>query len=520
MKDTEGIHYSDAVSYTGIIAKNTFLLLVRMLVLTVINLYAVRILLRALGDDDYGLYTAVAGVVSLLSCVSTVLSISTQRFYSYESGKKNDSRLNEIFSKSLNLNVALSTVVIVLLETAGLWYVCSRMDIPADRMPAVQWVYQFAIFSLVCMLLQIPFMAAVMAHEDMGLYTIITMTECLLKLGVIYLIGIGGIDRLVFYSGGLFAVFLLTFLLYAVIAGMRYTECHYHRQNDMTLYKDLLLFSGWTFYGSFAGVALIQGNILLLNRFFKPVINAAFGVAVQIQTAFNQLCNSIVLAIRPAMIRSYAASDFACLDFLFSFCNKSLFYIVTLIGIPLIIEMPSVMQLWLAENSTPEKILFARLMVFYVIVMTMQNPITIIMQASGNIKLYHLITDSVLLLCIPASWCMFKMDMPAYVILVSMIAVCILAHFIRLLCLRKNYGPFSVQKYLLRFALPFGLFSGLTFWGALSVHRVVVSPIGRFVLVVTVSVLLLTLLVFLFGLSAQEKVYVRKFVLKFFKRNK
>lgn len=515
-----GIHNSDAVSHTGVIARNTFLLLVRMLVLTVINLYAVRVLLRALGDDDYGLYTAVAGVVSLLSCVSTVLSISTQRFYSYESGRNNDSRLNEIFCKSLNLNLALSAAVVFLLETIGLWYVCTRMDIPADRVYAVHWVYQFAIFSLVCMLLQIPFMAAVMAHEDMGIYTIITTAECLLKLLVIYLIGLGGIDRLIFYSGGLFAVFLVTFLAYAVTAGLRYGECHYHRQKDTSLYKDLLLFSGWTFYGSFAGVALIQGNVLLLNRFFRPAINAAFGVAVQIQSAFNQLCNSIVLAIRPAMIRSYAAGDFIGLNFLFSFCNKALFYIVTLIGIPLIVEMPSVMQLWLAENSTPEKILFARLMVFYVIAMTMQNPITIIMQASGNIKLYHLITDSVLLLCIPASWCMFRMGMPAFVVLVSMISVCIMAHFIRLWCLKKNYEQFSIRNYLLGFALPYVLLAGLTFWGALSVHRVAGSPVFRFLLVVAASVILLTLLVFLFGLTAQEKVYVRSFISKTLKGKK
>ena len=504
---------------SGKIAKNTFLLWGRMLVLTVINLYALRILIKSLGDDDYGLYNAVAGVVTILSSVCTVLSISTQRFYSYESGRNNDSRLNEIFCKSLNLNVLLSVAIILLLETVGLWYVGTRMVIPDGRMEAVQWVYQFAIFSLVCMLLQIPFMAAVMAHEDMGIYTIITTAECLLKLAVIFLIGTGGINRMIFYGGGLFAVVLLTFLSYAIVAGKRYGECHYHKQKDRSLYKELLLFSGWTFYGSVAGVALIQGNTLLLNRFFKPFINAAFAVAVQIQNAFVQLCNCVVLAIRPAMIRSYAANDFEGLNFLFSFCNKVLFIVVTVIGIPLIVEMPLVMQVWLG-STTPEKILFARLMIFYVMTMAMQNPITIIMQASGNIKMYHLLADTVLLMCIPASWGLFKLGMPAFVILVSMISVCVLAHIVRLFCLRRNYSHFSIKDYFLKFVVPFVLFTLIAFSGSYLIHELISNLLVRFLLVTLVTVILLVSMVFLFGMTAQEKAYVQTFISKYIKIKK
>lgn len=511
--------HNDAVRQSGKIAKNTFLLWGRMLFLTAINLYALRVLINALGDDDYGLYNAVAGVVTIFSSICTVLSISTQRFYSYESGRNNDSRLNEIFSKSLNLNLILSLALVFLLETIGLWYVGFRMEVPDGRMEAVQWVYQFAIISLVCMLLQIPFMAAVMAHEDMGIYTIITTTECLLKLVVIFLIGTSGIDRMIFYGGGLFAVVLLTFLSYVFVAAWKYKECRYHKQKDKSLYKDLLLFSGWTFYGSFAGVALIQGNTLLLNRFFKPFINAAFAVAVQIQNAFIQLCNSVVLAIRPAMIRSYAANDFEGLNFLFSCCNKTLFFVVTVIGIPLIIEMPSVMTLWLG-NASPEKILFARLMILYVMVMAMQNPITIIMQASGNIKMYHLITDSILILCLPISWLLFRYGMPAFLVLVSMITVSVLAQIVRLFCLRNNFHHFSIKDYCFKFIIPFALFALITFAGSFFVHMVTDNLLVCFILVVSVSVILLVLQIYLFGLTAQELAYVKAFVSKFFKQNR
>ena len=501
------------------IANNTLLLWGRMLVITIINLYALRILINALGDDDYGLYNAVAGIVTILLSVCTVLSISTQRFYSYESGRENDSRLNEIFSKSLNLNVVLALAIILLLETIGLWYLGHRLVVPDERLEAVQWVYQFAVFSLVCMLLQIPYMAAVMAHEDMGIYTIITTAECLLKLVVIFLIGRGGIDRMIFYGGGMFAVVFLTFLSYALVAGHRYVECRYHIQKDRTLYKELLTFSGWTFYGTVAGVVLIQGNTLLLNRFFKPFINAAFAVAVQIQNAFIQLCNSVVLAIRPAMIRSYAVQDYDGLNLLFSFSNKTLFFIVSVVGIPLIVEMPQVMDVWLVE-TTPEKILFARLMIGYVAVMAMQNPITIIMQASGNIRLYHLLADSILLLCLPISWALFRLGMPAHVILITMIAVCTSAHIARLYCLKRNYQYFSLRSYIVQFVLPYVLFAAVTFFASVAVHNASDNSLVSFLLVVCVSVSLLSGLVYFFGLTAQEKAYTRALITKVIKRNR
>jgi len=501
------------------IANNTILLWGRMLVITIINLYALRILINALGDDDYGLYNAVAGIVTIFMSVCTVLSISTQRFYSYESGRNNYTRLNEIFSKSLNLNVFLSLAIILLLETIGLWYLGHRMVVPVDRIEAVKWVYQFAVFSLVCMLLQIPYMSAVMAHEDMGIYTIITTVECLLKLVVILFIGCGGIDRMVFYGGGIFAVVFITFISYALVAGHRYRECRYHIQKDRSLYRELLTFSGWTFYGTAAGVVLIQGNTLLLNRFFKLFINAAFAVAVQIQNAFVQLCNSIVLAVRPAMIRSYAVQDFDGLNLLFSFSNKALFFIVSVVGIPLIVEMPLIMDIWLVD-TTPEKILFARLMIGYVAVMAMQNPITIIMQASGNIRLYHLLAETILLMCIPISWVLFRMGMPAYSAIISMISVSVVAHIIRLYCLKRNYSYFSVFDYLFRFLIPYILFALVSFAVACLLHRVIGIVSLRFAAVVAVPAMILSAIVYLGGLTVAEKAYVNKLISRILKHER
>ena len=321
---------------------------------------------------------------------------------------------------------------------------------------------------------------------------------------------------MIFYGGGMFAVVFLTFLSYALVAGHRYGECRYHIQKDRTLYKELLTFSGWTFYGTVSGVVMIQGNTLLLNRFFKLFINAAFAVAVQIQSAFVQLCNSVVLAIRPAMIRSYAVQDYDGLNLLFSFSNKTLFFIISVVGIPLIVEMPLIMDVWLVD-TTPEKILFARLMIGYVAVIGMQNPITIIMQASGNIRLYHLLAETIMLMCLPVSWVMFRMGMPAYTVLISMISVSIVAHMTRLYCLKRNYRQFSVSDYLIRFLVPYILFALIAFAAAFLLHRVIGIVALRFLAVLAVPALILSAFVYLAGLTSAEKAYVNKLISKFLK---
>lgn len=501
---------------SGRIAKNTFLLLVRMFILMVISLYSQRILLNSLGDDDYGLFNAVAGVVIMLTCVSTVLSISTQRFFSCELANNDNKKLNEIFSKSINLNVALAFLTLVLFETIGLWYVSCKMIIPPDRVFASHWVFQFSIFSFINILIQTPFMAAVMAHEDMGIYTIITTAECFLKFAVVLLIGAFDIDNMIFYGLGLWGVSLLVVVSYISVSVIRYQECRYKWQKNKKLYHELLTFSGWTFYGSLAGTAMIQGNLLLLNQFYR-FSESAFVISMQIYNAFMQLCGSVVLAIRPAMIKNYSIKEYGKLNLLFSFCNKTLLLFITIIGIPLIFEMPTVLDIWLPDVSEL-KIKFARLMIIYVTVITMQNPITIIMQATGNIKNYHLYIDTILLLCIPVSCGLFYYEYPPETVLYSMIIVCIIAHFIRLYLLKVNYQVFSVKDYLLKFLIRSIIVTALTFMCVWGIHGLIEDRILKLIVVFSSTVVLQIGLCYLLVINRSEKLLVNKYVSKLIKR--
>lgn len=492
------------------IARNTAVLFLRMFVLTIVNLYIVRLVLKGLGDDDYGTFNAVAGVVTALTCVSSVLAIATQRFYSYAAGKGNSSRLRDIFAVSVNINVLLSIVALIFFETIGLWYVSQHMPIPTDRLQSAVLIFHFSCISFVCTLLQIPFTAAIIANEDMGYYAIISTCECLLRLLVAYGIALTPIDHLVFYGAGLMVVSLIIMAAYAFV-GRRYAECHYLKVTERSLYCKLLSFSGWTFFGSIAGVAMFQGNTLLLYEYFGPLATAAFAISIQINHAFNSLCSSTVLAFRPAMIRSYAAEKYDDVTKMFYIGNKFLLYILLVIAIPLMLEMDTIIPIWLDEH-TAETILFARLMIIMVVIMSMHSPITIIMHAAGKVKIYHSISESIMLLCLPLSWLLFAIQLPAYACFISMIILCLTAHIARLLCLKRYYPEFSFLTYVTSLILPALIITTICVLLAYSCHIAISNPLLRFLIISGISAVTLFTSVYAIGLKSEERVIIRKMV--------
>lgn len=431
------------------VAKNTAVLFLRMSVLMIVNLYAVRVLLSALGVVDYGIFQTVAGVVTSLSCLSSVLSISTQRFYSYVVGRGEQNLLPQVFSASVIVNTVLVGVIFLLLETIGLYFLNTQLSIPVERIVAANVVFQCSLIVFLFSVIQIPYMAAVVAHEDMGLYAVITTMECIGRLVAAMLISCFCMDALEIYGIGLVIVAILIFCGYFGFAMLRYKECHFCKVRETDLYRRITSFSAWTLFGSLANVGLFQGNTLLLNVFFGPVINAAYGVALQINNAFVSLCNSVVLAFRPLMIRTTAQKDYERLEFLLLVSSKFIFYLLLLTGGPLFAIMPYVLRLWLGEEIlTPEMVTASRLIIIYIIVMMLHHPITIVMQAEGLVKQYHLAAESALLLCLPLSYVLFRSGAPAEASYVSMIVVSTISHVVRLLVLRRYCSWFSLSRYV------------------------------------------------------------------------
>ena len=285
------------------IAMNTVILFIRMFVLTIINLYTVRLVLKGLGVIDYGIFNAVAGVVTTSVFLISILELAIQRFYSISLGKNDQESLNQIFSISLKITIFISIIIFIAFESAGLWFISHKLNIPFERFDAAYYCFHFGLAAFILTLLQIPFSSAVFSHEDMNIYALFSSIDCILKLFVALLIGKMAMDNLSFYSLGLLIVATITFINYSLYSHYKYAECKYKKVKNPELTKKILFFSGWTMLGSFSKVCMVQGSTILLNIFFGPISNAAFAISMQISNAFNALCNSMVLAVRPAMIK-------------------------------------------------------------------------------------------------------------------------------------------------------------------------------------------------------------------------
>lgn len=494
------------------IAKNTLVLFARMAVLTIVNLYAVRVVLASLGAEDYGIFNVVAGIVTCTVFVSGVLDLSIQRFYSVTIGEDNAARLREIFSISLVIVLALSAVVLVLFETAGLWFLRTHIVLPPERLAAATVCFQFALVTFLCSFVQLPYTAALFAHEAMDAYALISTAECLLKLLAAFAITWGVCDGLVAYSGGLCAVALLVLAAYAIYARRHYPECHYRHTRNHQLARSLLAFSGWSTLGTLAKMLMTQGSMVLLNVFFGPIANAAYGIALQINNAFGTLCNSMVLAIRPQMMQSYAGGDSDRLNKMFAISNKFIAFVLLAVSIPLITEMPVILSLWLGGDTVYPTLLFSRLIIIVVVLIGVSNPITIIMQATGHISGYHISVESVTMLSLPCAWLLFLLGMPCYYIFISMIGAMFFAHFVRLIYLRRHYSTFNLRAYFWEFALPTVLIAAAGISSAFVLHCNISNAFIRFAAVATIPVLLMAVLAFRCGMTKEERTLVNNIV--------
>ena len=292
------------------IAKNTLLLYFRMLFIMAINLYTSRIVLKILGIEDFGIYNAVGGIVAMFGFLTSAMSISTQRYITYELGKNNLKQLNKIFNTSITIHAVISVIILILAETIGLWFLYNKMTIPIERLNAALWTYQASIASAIILIMSIPYNATIIAHEKMSAFAYISVLEVVLKLAIVYLLLISNFDKLKLYSTLILIVQLIIRIIYGQYCKKHFLETKIHFIKDKSLFKEMLSFAGWNLWGNCAGIASTQGVNILLNIFFGPHINAARGIAVQVQGAVNQFASNFQTAINPQITKSYAQGDY------------------------------------------------------------------------------------------------------------------------------------------------------------------------------------------------------------------
>lgn len=496
--------YHDNKGNTRRIISNSLALFLRMIFVTIVNIYSVRFVLKGLGIVDYGIFYAISGVVLMGTFLIPVVSSSLQRFYSYSLGKKDEKTLHSLFSISCNIIVILSVIILLVLEVVGLWYIDTHLNIPADKTDVAIWVYQAAIATFIFTIWLVPFTALIFSHEDMNIYAILSCLDCTLKFAAALMITYAGDSALLCYSVSLVLISLVLLFAYFLIAKRKYSECEYHPVTEKKLYGKVLSFSGWTLYGALAGTTLIQGSVITLNFFFGPLANAAFAVANNLYNAFNSLANSVALSFKPAMVKVYAEGNSPELGKLFYLNNKLILYMMAAVSIPAIAEMRTILSLWLG-NYTEDMVVYCRLFIIYTVCQVMHHPITTIIQSTGDIKKYFFSVETLMLLSLPVNILMFKNGFPSYYLFINIIICCVLSHGTRVWCLKNKIAHFSVMRYIKEVVVPGGLIVAFTFFSAYAIHNIITPGIARLFVEIGAIPLLLVILSFLFGLTPAER---------------
>lgn len=428
------------------IAKNTLLLYIRTLFIMLVTLYTSRVVLNTLGVTDYGIYNVVGGVVMMFSVISSSLSSSISRFITYELGHGDFEKLKRIFSTSVNIQIGISLVILVLAEMFGVWFLNTKMNIPAERLFAANWVLQCSLLSFIINLISVPYNACIIAHERMAAFAYISILEAVLKLAVVYMLLISPYDKLATYAVLLVVVALLVRLTYGQYCKRHFEESRYRFVYDRPLIKEMTGFAGWSFFGNGAYMLNVQGVDMLINIFFGVTLNAARGVATQVQNAVMQFVNNFTVAVNPQITKSYASGDRDYMNRLVCRGARFSYFLLFLFVVPIVCEADYILRLWL--KLVPEHApTFLRLTLFGALMTLLGNSMLTAISATGHIKKYQLWVTIVGCLVFPLTWIVFRLGFPPATTYVIYIIIYFLLVFVRLY-VAKGLLHFPVRLYL------------------------------------------------------------------------
>ncbi len=489
------------------IAKNTMLLYIRTFIILLISLYTSRVVLTALGVDDYGIYNVVGGFVAMFSLLSGSLSNAISRYITFELGRDDKERLKEVFSTSVTVQIILAVVIIVLAEVAGLWFLNVKMNIPDGRMVAANWVFHCSLLTFAINLISIPYNACIIAHERMSAFAYVSILEALLKLGAVLLLFVIGFDRLIIYSVLMVLVATLIRLIYGFYCDHHFKECHYYFSLNKPLIKEMTSLAGWNMLGSGGSILNSYGINVLMNLFFGVKVNAARGLAVQVNSAVTQFVNSFTTAINPQIIKTYAKGETDYTVKLVMMSSKYSFFLMLLFAVPLIAETPYILQLWL-KNVPDYTVLFVRLTLIISLLSTLSTSLYTLAIATGNIRKYQIVVGTLSLSCFFFTYLLYKLNSPVEVAYYVSIVINIAILFARLWIL-SNLTGISIRQYfnkvVLKTLIVAIIVSALSF---VSLQLFSDYSFSNIVIVLFLCVILTAGIIITCGLNHSEREYI------------
>jgi Na+-driven multidrug efflux pump len=521
------------------VAKNTGILYIKMALTVFISLYSTRLILGALGVDDFGLYALVGGLIAMLGFLNSSMAAATQRFMSFAQGAGDIDNVKRIFNMSTLLHVGIAIIVVIVLEIAGYFFFNGLLNIAADRIEVANWVYQFMVISTFFTIITVPYEAVITSHENMLFYAIVGVVESILKLAIALYITYGAMnlpvglsistenlgiiystfDKLIIYGFLMAVLSVLMLLVRRVYCHRKYAECEFNfkKHYDKNLFKQISHFAGWSFLGSSSSMIANYGQGVVINVFFGTAVNAAQGIAAQLSGQLGAVSNTLIKALNPMIVKSEGAGNRILMLKATMMGSKVSFFLIMIFYIPFIIETPFILKLWL-ENVPDFAVIFCQLLLIRNLIEQLIIPLGTAIAAEGNIKSYQLSTSLLYFLPLPASYLFFAYGYPAYTIYIVFIINSLLAFAATLYYAKKNCQLVLTTFFSNVIARCVSSFI-LVFMFSLIPYYLIEPGFIQLMVVTLVSLVSYLFIVFFIGFSRDERVKIKKLSLPLLDRS-
>jgi len=483
--------------------KNTVYLYIRQIFTLLVSLYTSRLTLSILGVSDFGVYAAVGGVTAMLSIITSSLSSSGQRYMSIELGRNNREKLGKVFNAFAQIQFSIGFVFLLLAETLGYWFVANKLVIPAERMTVAVYVFHISIISCVVSILNAPYNALLVAHENMSWIAVLSITEAVVRLALVYSLTFISYDKLLFYALFLLFVQILYRIISLVYCRVKYPESKMVMHFERPLYFQMLKFASWNMLSNGAILCFIQGANILINLFFGPIVNGAYTVAYQAYSGIRSFCSSFQLASNPQIIKSYTSKDLSEMHTLIFFVCKISFFLIFLFSLPFLLKADYIMHLWLKEVPEHTTYFFI-LMLIYAYCDVLAYPLDISAQATDKIKNYCIVISIVVIMILPITYILYNVGMVPESIYYVAICVSFASIIIRLAMLRKLIS-INILNFMRKVLIPAVQVSLLSLVIPLFISRYFGNNLISFVLFASIVYVQTAAIIFFLGINRQER---------------
>ncbi len=493
------------------IAKNTLMLYFRMILIMVVSLYTSRVVLNTLGVSDYGIYNVVGGFVTMLAYLNSVFMDATLRFISFALGENNLQKLKKVFCTSLTIHIGLAIIIFIIAETFGIWFVNVKLNINPERMIAANWVYQCSIITLLVTIINIPYRSCIVAHEHMHIYAYFSIIEVVLKLLIVFLLFVIPADKLIVYSILYLIVSVVIPLCYTIYCKKKFEECTFSIGFDKPMLKEMFSYAKWVMVGNLGFSFKDQFSNVMLNMFLGTLINAARGITMQVNGIVSSFANNFLMALSPQITKQYATGNIEQSKNLVYAGSRGSFYLMTLITIPIIINVDYILKLWLGvvpEYTAEFLIITLIASLFYAV----SRPLTIALQATGDIKIFQIGISIIMLLELPVAYILLKHRYPPHYALMPAILTNLIGIFYRLFLIKKMIPSYNLRYFifdiLLRCSVIFVSSFGICFF----INTFFEINFLNLIINVIITILIICGFVYFAGISSKERTFVNNFI--------